>query len=309
MAYQVKPGLYAVGLPDAKSDVLVTANYKLTFDVVRRELKRLNVWLLVLNTEGINVWCAAGKKTFGTAELIKRIQMTGLADQIEHRRLIVPQLGAPGIDAAAVQRATGFHVAYGPVEAADIRAYIQAGYQKTEAMRTVRFPFWNRLILTPLEFRPALRYYVRFVIGMLLLFGITPQGILFQQAWQGAAPLILSGMAAVIAGSVITPAALPWLPFRAFSLKGYTAGLLTMAALQWGTQIFSAAHALIIVTAWVFCPAVSSWFALQFTGSTTYTNMSGVQKELKAGLWFYIGTVAVSVVLVLIAKVQMWGAP
>lgn len=306
MAYTVKPGLYAVGLPDAKSDVLVTANYKLSFDVVRRELKGLAVWVLVLDTKGINVWCAAGKKTFGTAELIRRVQAACLADQVAHRRIIIPQLGAPGIDAAAVQRETGFRVAYGPVEAADIRAYIQAGYRKTEAMRTVRFPLWSRLILTPLEFRPALRYYVRFVVAILLLFGISPQGILFQQAWQGAAPLALSTLAAVFAGSVITPVALPWLPFRAFSLKGYCAGLLTMAVLHWGTPVFSCAHPLTVAAAWIFCPAVSSWFALQFTGSTTYTSMSGVQRELKMGLWLYIAAAAVSAVLVLIVKAQMW---
>lgn len=306
MAYMVTPGLYAVGVPDAQSDVLVTANYKLSFDVLRRELKGLNAWILVLDTKGINVWCAAGKKTFGTAELIRRVQAVSLSDQVQHRRLIVPQLGAPGIDAAAVQKETGFRVAYGPVEASDIRAYMQAGYRKTDAMRTVRFPFRNRLILTPLELIPALRYYWKFALGMLLLFGITPQGIIFQQAWQGAAPLLLLVLAAVFTGSVITPAALPWLPFRAFSLKGYCAGLMTMAVMHWGFGVCTCVHPWLVAAAWIFCPAVSSWFALQFTGSTTYTNMSGVQKELKIGIWLYGAAAAISAVLVLAVKVQIW---
>lgn len=71
--YTVSPGLYAVGSPDQASPVIVTANYKLTIDVVRRELAGQNLWVLVLDTKGINVWCAAGKGTFGTGELINRI--------------------------------------------------------------------------------------------------------------------------------------------------------------------------------------------------------------------------------------------
>ncbi len=63
--YRVVPGLYAVGSPDNNSDVLVSANYKYSFDMLRRELKDLNAWVLVLDTKGINVWCAAGKGTFG----------------------------------------------------------------------------------------------------------------------------------------------------------------------------------------------------------------------------------------------------
>src|SRR5512133_65743 len=67
------PGLYAVGDPGRDAEVIVTANYGLTFDVVRRALRGLDAWLLVLDTRGVNVWCAAGKGTFGTAELIRRV--------------------------------------------------------------------------------------------------------------------------------------------------------------------------------------------------------------------------------------------
>jgi hypothetical protein len=58
MHYNVPAGLYAIGQPTAESLVLVTANYKLSFDLLRRELTGKNLWLLVLETFGINVWCA-----------------------------------------------------------------------------------------------------------------------------------------------------------------------------------------------------------------------------------------------------------
>ncbi|NQU84700.1 MAG: acetyl-CoA synthase subunit gamma, partial [Mariniphaga sp.] len=64
--YQVNPGLYKFGNPGKDSEVIVTSNYKLSFDIVRKNLKGINAWVLVLQTYGVNVWCAAGKGTFGT---------------------------------------------------------------------------------------------------------------------------------------------------------------------------------------------------------------------------------------------------
>ena len=79
MNYLVPAGLYAIGEPTAEAPVVVTANYKMSFDLVRRELSGRNVFLLVLETFGINVWCAAGKGSFGTDELVQRIASSGLA--------------------------------------------------------------------------------------------------------------------------------------------------------------------------------------------------------------------------------------
>ena len=56
MRYRVDPGLYRVGAPDRRSPVLVTANYKLTVDTLRKALVGQNVWVLVLDTAGVNVW-------------------------------------------------------------------------------------------------------------------------------------------------------------------------------------------------------------------------------------------------------------
>ena len=96
MKYTIEPGLYAVGNPNPDSIVLVTANYKLSFDTLRKELGSLNAWIMVLDTKGINVWCSAGKGTFGTDEIVRRVQETRLGEVVAHRKLIVPQLGAPG---------------------------------------------------------------------------------------------------------------------------------------------------------------------------------------------------------------------
>ena len=141
MDYMIDPGLYALGNPDKNSPVLVTANYKMSFDYLRRELSGRNVWILVLDTKGINVWCAAGKGTFGTEELIKRIASSGLKEIVSHRQLILPQLGAPGVAAHTVKKISGFKVYYGPIRAKDLPAYLDSGMESYSGNADNDFPF------------------------------------------------------------------------------------------------------------------------------------------------------------------------
>ena len=89
-----QPGLYALGKPGKQSEIFVTANYKYSLDLLRKSLRGRDAWILVLNTKGINVWCAAGKGTFGTSELVLRIRAVRLEQYVDHRRIILPQPGA-----------------------------------------------------------------------------------------------------------------------------------------------------------------------------------------------------------------------
>ena len=88
--WRVSPGLYRLGAAGLNSPVFVSANYKLSFDALREALDGIDCYILVLDTKGINVWCAAGKGTLSTDEIVFRIERTGLADVVEHRRIIVP---------------------------------------------------------------------------------------------------------------------------------------------------------------------------------------------------------------------------
>jgi CO dehydrogenase/acetyl-CoA synthase gamma subunit (corrinoid Fe-S protein) len=147
---RVEPGLYALGHPNADSPVFVTANYRPSFDSLRSALPGIDCYIMSLDTKGINVWCAAGKGTFGTAELLHRIGDTGLAGVVNHRVLILPQLAAPGVSAHEVERNTGFKVEYGPVRSADLKTYLKT-HKATPEMRRVRFTLRDRLILVPME--------------------------------------------------------------------------------------------------------------------------------------------------------------
>lgn len=301
-SYTVEPGLYAVGNPTAQSEVMVSANYKLSFDHLRRALAGLDAWVLVLDTKGINVWCAAGKGTFSTAELISRIRSSRITELVSHNRLIVPQLGAVGISAHDVRQATGLRVHYGPVLARDIKQYIGSGLRATDEMRTVRFTILDRLILTPMEIRPAMGKFPHFAIPCLIIMGLKREGVLFSPLWHEGMPLVTMLLAAIISGALLTPLLLPYIPARAFSIKGYALGLASMLGLHLA-GLMGNLHPLVIAASWLWFPVLSSYIALQFTGSTTFTGMSGVKRELKYGLPLYIAASVIAACLLIAYKI------
>jgi hypothetical protein len=278
--YKVSPGLYAVGNPRKDSEVLVTANYKLTFDLLRKELQGLNCWILVLDTNGVNVWCAAGKKTFATWELVNRINKTRLDQVVAHKRLILPQLGATGISAGAVKKASGFSVIYGPVRAKDIPAFLENNQKADAAMRRVTFSFFERLVLTPIELRMTVKPALVAAIAMVVLSGIGPEAFSLSNIWARGRAGLFFLMTGIVSGALVTPALLPMIPFKAFAAKGFVSGalfaVLPAALISPGTLKPTGFYAL-----WMFCMAVSSYLAMNFTGATPFTSPSGVEKEMK----------------------------
>lgn len=307
MKYKIPPGLYAAGRPDTGSPVLVSANYKLSFDMVRRELNGIDAWILVLDTKGINVWCAAGKSTFGTSELVEKIKSKNLQNIVNHRRVIVPQLGAPGIHAHIVKKATGFFVSFGPVYAKDIPAYLETGFKATLRMRIVRFSFLDRMVLTPMELVPAFKKFGYFILFLFILFGLTKDGIIFSTAWSQGHPFLLMGVASVFIGAFFTPLFLPFIPFRSFAIKGLFTGTLFFCAFFSVIPSALNNNLFLIIAAYLFFPMVSSYVALKFTGATTFTNISGVKKELRIGIPVYITAAVISGVLTVLAMLQIWG--
>jgi len=293
MNYTVKSGLYAVGNPDNESPVFVSANYKLTFDVLRKNLRGLNCWLLILDTKGINVWCAAGKGTFGTDELVRRIETSDLAKYVSHKKLILPQLGAVGVSAHEVAKRSGFNVAYGPVRASDIKKYMEAGEKATKEMRTVDFTLWDRIVLTPMELVPALKKSLP-VLGVMFL-----ANQFVKKPFDNFDSASLAG--AIFSGTAITPALLPTIPGKAFSQKGWLAGLCVMLGIIGFFGKFKRGSRLLSVGGLLLYPAISSYFAMNFTGSSTYTSPSGVNKEMRKALPFMVGAAVVGTIFTVIA--------
>ncbi|MEZ7890652.1 MAG: mercury methylation corrinoid protein HgcA [Candidatus Wallbacteria bacterium] len=316
--YTVMPGIYKIGNPDQDSLVLVTSNYKLTFDSLRCELTELNAWILVLDTNGVNVWCAAGKGTFGTDELISKINRTGLKNIVSHNKLILPQLGAPGVCAHEVLQKTGFKVIYGPVYARDIKKFIADGFKKTPEMSTVTFTLKERLAVIPVDL------ILSWKITFLILIAVAAAGILNSCHLLKAAEkeFALSGsqgasvqfmffhslikqiaidfmpyLGSIIAGCAAVPILLPYLPFRAFSLKGTICGAI------WSLIIINAYNLTLIpaIAKFLIITSISAYFAMNFTGATTFTSQSGTEFEVKKSfrpiLLFFISGVVLNILL------------
>ena len=284
--HRVEPGLYALGSPTADSPVFVTANYTLSFDALRSALAGTDGYILVLNTYGINVWCAAGKGTFGSDELVGRIEATTLQQIVNHRVLILPQLGAPGVAAHEVKRRSGFKVEYGPVRAADLPEYLKTR-QATPEMRRVRFTLYDRLILIPVE-----------LVHILL-----PMVIAALALWLIAGPLAAAGaVVAVLSGVVLFPILLPWLPTHQFSTKGFILGGVLALPLALAAFWHEPDAVLWMRIGWALAylsglPPVTAFLALNFTGSTTFTSKSGVKREMFAYIPVMAGMFGTGIVL------------
>ena len=290
--HRIDPGLYSLGNPSKDSPVFVTANYTLSFDALRSALAGIDCYILVLDTKGINVWCAAGKGTFSTGELISRIKKTRLKDFVKHRKVILPQLGAPGVVAHVVKKDSGFKVEYGPVRALDLIEYLKKNIATPE-MRRVQFNLVDRLVLIPIE-----------LVHLLLPILVVAVVLYFAGGWLSSAAAIAS----ILTGVVLFPVMLPFIPTREFSSKGFLLGgivALTFALVyifqnidtSWWRQVGGA------LTYMLAMPPVTAFIALNFTGSTPITSVTGVRREIYRYIRWMAGLFASGIVLFIVLMI------
>jgi hypothetical protein len=234
-------GLYRIGDPDRDSPVLLTGNYELT---VRRLVRTLDgtvdCWLLVADSRGINVWCAAGGGHFTADDVIAAINSSGVSSVVSHRALILPQLCANGIDGWRIRESTNWGVHWGPVRASDIPAYLFAGRKKNATMRQVKFPLVDRLEMTTV----MLALYALLLLIPFLIF------------WRSQA-LLLIGITAAI--SYFYGLFLPWIPGKDGLEKGVSLSVLTLIGL-WTWSVGWANLSLTSLFAWSLGLAFLAFF-------------------------------------------------
>lgn len=210
---KVRPGLYAVGHPDANSPVLVTGNFELTVRRLVRAIDgRMDTWVLVADSAGINVWCAAGGGYFTAEKVIAAVKSSHLDQVVNHHALILPQLCANGVDGWRVRKETGWGVHWGPVRAQDIPAFVAAKRKKTDAMRWVRFPPKDRLEMVTV----TLGFYGLLIFVPVLIF------------WRSLFPPIAISLVTL---SYFYAVVHPWLPGRDGLLKSIPLTLIALAGL------------------------------------------------------------------------------
>ena len=283
MHYRVDPGLYTLGKPGQDDPVFVTANYKMSFDALRSALPGREGWILVLDTNGINVWCAAGKGTFGTTELVERIKSSGLERVVSHRELILPQLAGPGVAAHQVKKLSGFKVIYGPIRAKDLPAFLKAGKKATPEMRRKSFTLGERIVLIPVELVEALKSALIVLPILFLIGGLGGPNGFWANTMNYGLFAVLAVLTALLTGTILAQILLPWLPGRAFSLKGFALGLVVAGIVSFirGPGVGGWPGWLEILAWLLLIPSIVSYFTMNFTGASTYTSLSGVKKEMR----------------------------
>ena len=210
---KVTPGLYVVGQPDMDSPVLITGNFELTVRRLVREIdNRIDAWVLVVDSAGINVWCAAGGGFFTAEKVIGALRVSGLEGIVRHRALILPQLCANGVDGWRIQQETDWDVHWGPVRAEDIPEYVVSGRVKTDAMRWAKFPLKDRLEMVTV----TLGFY-----GLLIML---PVAVFWRNMFW---PVLVS----LVGLSYFYAVVLPWLPGRDGLAKSFSLTLISLAGL------------------------------------------------------------------------------
>jgi len=159
-----KIGLIKIGSPDRNSFVFLSCNYHLTVERVKRALKGIDAYLLIANSRGINVWCAATGGLFTNHDVISVLKTSGIEELVDHRDVILPQFAAAGVETKIIKRKTGWNVVWGPVFAKDIPAFIHNRLEKTPQMREVDFPWVHRV-----EMAVAWAFPISIILGLLVI--------------------------------------------------------------------------------------------------------------------------------------------
>lgn len=233
--FPARRGVRVLGRPGPESPIVVTGNYDLTVRRVRRALAGLDAYLVVADSSGVNVWCAASGGHLTTHQVVTAMKVARLEDRVVHREVILPQLAATGVEGKEVRRRTGWIARFGPADAKDLPAFLAAGRKKTEAMRRVRFGLRQRLEMaaawaTPISLVAALlfRHHAAgaaalvwgLALAVFLAFDRIPGSERFRQA------LFASGGAAACLATLWTAGAL-----APGSALGWAAGSLAATAL------------------------------------------------------------------------------
>ena len=213
--YPTAPRLIRIGQPGRRSPVLVTTNYDLTVRRVCRALRGLDCYLLVAPAGGLDVWCAAAGGRFSVDSIISIFKTSGIARLVDHRRLMLPQLAASGIDVFELKRRTGWTGIFGPARAEDVPEYFRQR-RKTVVMTRVSYTLHERLEMAAAMWASL---SLRYTLFPCLVFGA------------GAAPRFVGAVAVL---SATTAAACFRLPGKTFVQKAGWLGILGVLATQAG---------------------------------------------------------------------------
>jgi hypothetical protein len=194
----------------------------------------------------------------------------------------LPQLSATGVSATKVKKECGFSVIWGPVRSKDIKPFLYNGMKADKAKRMVTFSFMERLVLVPVELSLVIKPALWIFLGAIILSGIGPEIFSISSSLSRGLIAVVAVLSGILAGAVAVPLLLPWIPFRAFSVKGAILGIIAGLGIAFG--FLEDVHLTAAVSILLLSAAISSYLAMNFTGATPYTSPSGVEKEMRKAI-------------------------
>lgn len=256
--FSVRPGYYFTGQKDENSPLLVTCNNFLTVFLLARRIAGRSVRLLIINTNGINVWCAAGEGKFSAAEIIDKAMRVRLLKEGQKTDMILPKLCLSGVRLSDLRKA-GIRPIIGPMYAKDVPEYLDKGEFDDRINDRFQFRLQSRSFT-------ALPTAVQFFYYFLGVYVLTFWTLSSTVIW------VATGLA------FLYPVLFPFLPGKQFAVKGISLGLIAsiLPAVFFYTGSFNLEHFLFWI---LFIIATLIFIGLSYTGNSPISNHALVKKE------------------------------
>ena len=275
----IDPGIYKSGNPTESSPIIVTANYEFTYIKVMRDLKGIDAWVLCVDSNGINVWCAARGNDFGNNQLIEAIEATGIERLTNKKTLILPQLSAGGVATPELQKKSDdfpFRVVYGPVWSKDLPEFLEKRpARKPDRMKIAKFTLKHRFrgFITHTTFLLR-KIFMLPLISLFVLFLLLNSFNIFAKLWWVGELLLW-----IVTSNFIITFTYPIAKFtRRFIMKGIFFGTLNVFILGVISYLFhnSITFTLLNISFFFW---ISFFSTMSLSGYTMATSPSEIQEE------------------------------
>jgi ubiquinone/menaquinone biosynthesis C-methylase UbiE len=273
----IEPGIYQSGNPTRKSPIIVTANYDFTYIKVMRDLKDIDVWVLVIDTNGINVWCAARGNDFGNQQVLEAIEATGVQNYTKNELLLLPQLSAGGVSMPNLSKKSKnfpFKAKYGPIWSKYIPEYLKnKPVQKPANMKLAKFNIFHRTraFITHTTFLLRKVFFYPIIASLIIFLVVFP--------WFNKLYWVIDFILWIITSNLIISFLFPLSNFtRKFILKGLVFGIITIIILGGTFWILQKPFAYILLnTPMIFW--ISFFSTMSFSGYSMSTSPREIQEE------------------------------
>ena len=287
----VEPGLYFTGNNyDINTPLLTTGNNLLTVFMVWRAIRNRNLRILIVDTEGINVWCASGKGQFSAERIMEQIDR--YPDHIiseDTATLILPKLSLSGVSLAKLRK-YGIKAKIGPVYASELPAYLDEIPFKNRNKDVFRFSLKDRLF-TLLPTLLQMIKYALFISAGLFIWHVFFKTKIY---WQVLPVMILITIIYIIFFYI--------LPTKKFTVKGLFLFILMASGFSAYYFIFNRGKMdfLTYLFLILFSGGANLLFALSYTGDSGVSNYSLVRREVAVFLpvtaLFFLGAASVVII-------------